>query len=321
MSYWFSWFITATLVSAATSILNIVVLVYSEVVVHMDLLMLWVFYMLFNCSLIMLAFLASVFITRAKLAGPIYAVITVGIAICGIFVAVRNEIPTGVKVLLSLFSPVAFTIGNVHIMENSKVGLGWNDLSEGSPSLLTCSGMMVLDIFLYCFLTWYADKVTPSEFGTVQPFYFPFLPSYWFPSNNQSEKGVLLKKTSSTYGTHVASSFDSHDEDADVEEVSSLLGTPYVSIRDLRKEYDNGTVAVDKLNLDLYDDQITALLGHNGAGKSTTIHILTGLIPPTSGRLHQYPKVIYEIVRANRFECGRRRHYWRIQLKLAHAPH
>ena len=32
-----------------------------------------------------------------------------------------------------------------------------------------------------------------------------------------------------------------------------------------------------------YQDQITALLGHNGAGKSTTMSVLTGLIRPTGG--------------------------------------
>lgn len=33
----------------------------------------------------------------------------------------------------------------------------------------------------------------------------------------------------------------------------------------------------------LFESQVTALLGHNGAGKSTTMSILTGLFPPTSG--------------------------------------
>jgi len=33
----------------------------------------------------------------------------------------------------------------------------------------------------------------------------------------------------------------------------------------------------------MYQYQVTALLGHNGAGKSTTMSILTGLFPPTSG--------------------------------------
>ena len=35
-------------------------------------------------------------------------------------------------------------------------------------------------------------------------------------------------------------------------------------------------VAVDDMNFNLYDDQITVLLGHNGAGKTTTIKMLTG---------------------------------------------
>jgi ABC-type multidrug transport system ATPase subunit len=43
------------------------------------------------------------------------------------------------------------------------------------------------------------------------------------------------------------------------------------------------TRAVDDISLDLFEGQITSLLGHNGAGKSTTMSILTGLIPPTDG--------------------------------------
>jgi len=40
---------------------------------------------------------------------------------------------------------------------------------------------------------------------------------------------------------------------------------------------------VDRLNLTMYSGQITSLLGHNGAGKSTTIAMLTGLIPADGG--------------------------------------
>jgi ABC-type multidrug transport system ATPase subunit len=46
--------------------------------------------------------------------------------------------------------------------------------------------------------------------------------------------------------------------------------------------------AVADLSLDMYESQITCLLGHNGAGKSTTISLLTGLYPPTSGSAHLY---------------------------------
>lgn len=35
-------------------------------------------------------------------------------------------------------------------------------------------------------------------------------------------------------------------------------------------------VAVNRLHLNMYDGQITVLLGHNGAGKTTTMSMLTG---------------------------------------------
>ena len=38
----------------------------------------------------------------------------------------------------------------------------------------------------------------------------------------------------------------------------------------------NPRIAVDSLDLDMVEGQITALLGHNGAGKSTTMFMLTG---------------------------------------------
>lgn len=37
-----------------------------------------------------------------------------------------------------------------------------------------------------------------------------------------------------------------------------------------------GKAAVRDLNLNLYEGQITVLLGHNGAGKTTTLSMLTG---------------------------------------------
>ncbi|KFP52554.1 ATP-binding cassette sub-family A member 2, partial [Podiceps cristatus] len=41
--------------------------------------------------------------------------------------------------------------------------------------------------------------------------------------------------------------------------------------------------ALNKLSLNLYENQVVSFLGHNGAGKTTTMSILTGLFPPTSG--------------------------------------
>jgi ABC-2 type transport system ATP-binding protein len=42
--------------------------------------------------------------------------------------------------------------------------------------------------------------------------------------------------------------------------------------------------AVDGIDLDIKPGEIYGFLGPNGAGKSTTVHMLTTLLPPTSGR-------------------------------------
>lgn len=44
-----------------------------------------------------------------------------------------------------------------------------------------------------------------------------------------------------------------------------------VAIHDLKKQYSNGKVAVNKVSLNFYENQITSFLGHNGAGKTTTM--------------------------------------------------
>lgn len=54
-------------------------------------------------------------------------------------------------------------------------------------------------------------------------------------------------------------------------------------IRDLRKTYENGTVALSGIDLSVSKGDFFALLGPNGAGKSTTIGIITGLTQKTSG--------------------------------------
>ena len=56
-----------------------------------------------------------------------------------------------------------------------------------------------------------------------------------------------------------------------------------MKLENLTKVYGNGVVAVKGINLKLYADQIFVLLGHNGAGKTSTIDILTGLYDPSGG--------------------------------------
>ena len=53
---------------------------------------------------------------------------------------------------------------------------------------------------------------------------------------------------------------------------------------DLSKRYRDGHLALDALNFDVEPGQIYCLLGAQGAGKTTAVRLLLGMIEPTSGR-------------------------------------
>ncbi|MBT0959043.1 sugar ABC transporter ATP-binding protein [Alphaproteobacteria bacterium KMM 3653] len=60
--------------------------------------------------------------------------------------------------------------------------------------------------------------------------------------------------------------------------------TPVVSMDMITKTFP-GVRALDQVKLDLYPGQVTALVGENGAGKSTTVKILTGIYRTNGGTI------------------------------------
>jgi len=60
--------------------------------------------------------------------------------------------------------------------------------------------------------------------------------------------------------------------------------TPLVRMERMRKEF-GAVVAVEELTLELDAGEIVALVGDNGAGKSTVVKCLAGVHAPTAGRI------------------------------------
>lgn len=56
-----------------------------------------------------------------------------------------------------------------------------------------------------------------------------------------------------------------------------------LGVKNLKKTYASGTVALKGINLEIPEGSFFGLLGPNGAGKSTLIHSIMGLSIPTSG--------------------------------------
>ena len=74
-----------------------------------------------------------------------------------------------------------------------------------------------------------------------------------------------------------------------------------IEFQGVTKDYD-GQLALNHLNLTIEDGQIVGLIGHNGAGKSTTIKSLVSVITPTTGRILVDGKDLY----SNRLEIKKK---------------
>lgn len=66
-----------------------------------------------------------------------------------------------------------------------------------------------------------------------------------------------------------------------------------IEVRGLTKKYKE-VLAVNNLNLNVYEGDVFGFLGPNGAGKSTTIRMLLTLIKPTAGEIKIFGKPLYQ---------------------------
>jgi multiple sugar transport system ATP-binding protein len=68
-----------------------------------------------------------------------------------------------------------------------------------------------------------------------------------------------------------------------------------VTFENVRKQYDDGTVAVDALNLSIADGEFMVLVGPSGCGKSTALRMIAGLEEITDGNLAIGERVVNDL--------------------------
>ena len=255
---------------------------------------LYFFFMLASTSF---AFAIAAVFSRAKTA----AVLSSIIYICGyvIYEVVHpNRISADLKSLACLHPVTCFTLASLSISEFESGSIGitsdtYRATETNNFSFGHSMDMLIVDAVFWFFLAWYLDQVAPREWGTPRPPHFLLTPQYWRDMLSDL-CGIRASPQDSTEDDAAPICLDTV-ETVPQAQAQELAGGRGVRIRGLRKVFQTNAgekVAVDNLDLDIYENQITALLGHNGAGKTTTIAMLTGLLPATEGRARIYGKDI-----------------------------
>nr|GEW36328.1 ABC transporter A family member 1 isoform X1 [Tanacetum cinerariifolium] len=272
-----SWFITYALQFAISSGI-ITICTMGTLFKYSDKSLVFMYFFVFGLSAIMLSFLISTFFTRAKSA------VSVGtLAFLGAFFPYYTVNDEGVsmvlKILASLLSPTAFALGSVNFADYERAHVGL-------LCFLICLAMMVFDSLLYFAIGLYLDKVLHKENGFVYPWNFIFPKGFWTKRNTIKQLASSVEGNGDSHSKEVCTPSQSSMEAISLDMKQQEMDGRCIQIRNLHKVYNSSKgkcCAVDSLRLTLYENQILALLGHNGAGKSTTISMLVGLLAPTSG--------------------------------------
>ena len=61
---------------------------------------------------------------------------------------------------------------------------------------------------------------------------------------------------------------------------------PTIRLVDITKKFGKGSLAVDKLNMEIKNGEFVSLLGPSGCGKTTTLRMIAGLETPTEGEIY-----------------------------------
>ncbi|NXE87527.1 ABCAA protein, partial [Menura novaehollandiae] len=246
-------------------------------------------FFLYGLASIHLVFMLCSLLRTSKLVSSMGFLITFIFGCLGLAVLIEN-VPEPLQWFLGLFCPFAFNTGIAKIFHLEKYGIGFSfsNLMEEAYFLFSTYIMLAFDSVLYMLLALYFDKVLPGKYGIPDPPLFCLKPSYWM----RSRRGSTRDMPRSTANPEELLGDD-------VEPVPpEFLGREAIRLHNIKKAYkkkDKKTEALRGLSLNIYEGQITALLGHSGAGKTTLLNVLSGLSFPSEGSATIYNYRLSEI--------------------------
>ncbi|KAL2914225.1 hypothetical protein HK105_206322 [Polyrhizophydium stewartii] len=188
----------------------------------------------------------------------------------------------------------------------------YGDKPPDVPPVVQAWYLLIMNCALYGLLLWYFDNVIPNEYGMASPPWFFLTPNYWgFETSSAKSTNRREWQKRNTSGKAMIPLEGGEDSDVVASRECALDPEyfPALKIVNLRKVYRKSPLYVSKHDkvavrnscFTVEEGTLLALLGQNGAGKSTTISVLSGLTPATSGDALIYDlSVRYNIQRIRR---------------------
>lgn len=297
-AYWLSWYVYYTVISTVIAFISWFCLIFNVIVNSNTFLLLLAFIFYAQSVFGEIVFLQTLF-SKSKYAGIVATVVYYGCFLLGIPASISTDPNT--KAFFSLFPQAALsqTMGVLAVLEcESNTGLQFGNMFETVSGYSYGEGLIYLlfDAVAIFFLGVWLDYVLPKEYGERKKCCFcctccckPSRRSRADPAMDREEQNRRASLRDAGNRQSVNDKFelkylDESKYEPVAPEVARLeLDNQYLKVADLTKTYPNGFKAVNGINVKMYNGQIFSLLGHNGAGKSTTISMLTGLLPQTSG--------------------------------------
>jgi ABC-type multidrug transport system ATPase subunit len=226
-----------------------------------------------------------------------------------------------------LFSTITFSLAIIEMLIHVPFkGLSISDcfnFNAPDHSMGVYFFFLIFDTFLYFFLTiifdkygeiWYnrigsnCNMVQLKCYKTYTSIKESFSSLLCYRNSNHvgnaSENEVLLTlEESENFETNIEDNTSDFTMSCVMEPVSYEIGLRRVAVRaqNISKNYHfdkspnkayskkkSRKAVVEYFSLELYDGEIFALLGHNNAGKTTTINMLSGIIPVDTGSVFIY---------------------------------
>ncbi|KAJ3211090.1 ATP-binding cassette sub- A member 5, partial [Clydaea vesicula] len=171
------------------------------------------------------------------------------------------------------------------------------------PVIVRASFMLLFDVFFYLALIWYFDKISPSEYEQAEEKLFFLRKSYWNPIVFESSTESTDAENNSIFNLVSVEEKNENTELIDRSALNGVASFGVITAKNVSKffftkkeskkkpglkkifERKKKKIAVDNVSLEIHNGQILALLGHNGAGKSTFISMIAGLTRSSDGEV------------------------------------